>query len=68
MAAVMRFDRLPPLTRHPGLVPGSTGPPENGVPSAFLLAAEWTPEQVRGDGVVLEDGGLKQTSICDSPF
>jgi hypothetical protein len=29
---------------------------------AFPLAAEWTPERVRGDGVGLGGGGLKLTS------
>ncbi len=33
------------LLRHPGPVPGST------VPRALEHAEEWTPEQVRGDGV-----------------
>ena len=34
---------------------------------ADLLAAEWTPEHVRGDGVGWEGGGLKRASMCDSP-
>ena len=34
---------------------------------AFLLAAEWTPDQVRGDGMGLEDGGLTRTVMRDTP-
>src|SRR6478735_9131573 len=37
------------------------------VDQAFLLAAGWTPEQVRGDGVGVEDDRLARASICDCP-
>ena len=46
------------------------GPPcRNGTVSdrAVLLAAEWTPDQVRGDGMGLEDGGLTRTLMRDTP-
>ena len=69
MAAVMRFDRRPPLIRHPGLVPGSTLRRGDGPEAqAVLPAARWTPEHVRGDGVRLEGGGLKLASLCDTPL
>ncbi len=44
------------LLRHPGLVPGST------VPRAPEHAEEWTPDQVRGDGVE-GDGPLSETAL-----
>ena len=54
-------------TRHPGRVPGSTGR-KGTVPSqALLLAAVWTPEHVRGDGVGVDNDGLARTSICHGP-
>ncbi len=44
-----------PGDRHPGLVPGATSPQE-----MSPGAAQWTPEQVRGDGGG-ENNGLPQT-------
>ncbi|KQN01366.1 pseudouridine synthase [Sphingomonas sp. Leaf230] len=44
------------LIRHPGLVPGSTPP------RAPELAGQWTPEQVRGDGVG-GDGPLPHSAL-----
>ncbi len=46
-------------TRHPELVSGSTPPPEK--PSQ---AEEWTPDQVRGDGIQAEEAAL--TSALDT--
>ncbi|PAV92625.1 hypothetical protein WR25_02622 [Diploscapter pachys] len=43
--------QAPQIPRHPGLVPGSTGPRGDDRASSHPLAAEWTPERVRGDGV-----------------
>jgi hypothetical protein len=47
----MSLDRFPQPIRHPGLVPGSTAPLENGVVSSRFLAARWTPKYVRNDGL-----------------
>jgi hypothetical protein len=49
----MRSDRLP----HPGLVPGAAGRKRMVSSKAFLLAAERTPDHVRGDGVGFGPGG-----------
>jgi hypothetical protein len=67
IAAPARFDRLLPPIRHPGLVPGSTGPQANGVVSTPSPAAEWTPERVRGDGGSLVDAGRTQTRLDERP-
>ena len=40
----------PSSSRHPGPVPGSTGPRGVASSRAVLLATEWTPDRVRGDG------------------
>ena len=57
MSAVMRIDRLPLVSVTPDLFRGPLGNMRTVPHQAFLLAAEWTPEQVRGDGMGFEDGG-----------
>jgi hypothetical protein len=50
---MIRLDRSPPPTVTPDVFRGLPGRERTVSTQAFLLAAKWTPEQVRGDGVGL---------------
>ena len=67
MAGMVRFDRCPHHSRHPGLVRGPPSRKSMVSDHAPLPAAEWTPEQVRGDGMGKATGSNQRSYAIALP-